>query len=263
MGGGRLPSRTGGGFRFLERITHRALSYILLSVDFLAVAFIGALFAARRPTNSLGWLLLGIMLVMSVVVAGDGYAVYALYTHPGSLPGSLWAAWASGWLWVVAIGSFLTFVPLLFPTSRLPSPRWRLLGWLTGGYLAFAVAVLALQPRVDLALVYVAGVVGIGGVARALMGQGSNNLAVAASTLAVAALFRPARARIQASSTAASTGASMTRRRDLETFSASLRDEVDLDALTAELVAVTGDGMQPRHVSLWLRGGSPGASHHA
>ncbi len=88
MGGGRLPSRTGGGFRFLERITHRALSYILLSVDFLAVAFIGALVAARRPTNSLGWLLLGIMLVMSVVVAGDGYAVYALYSNQGRCRGA-------------------------------------------------------------------------------------------------------------------------------------------------------------------------------
>jgi len=139
-----------GVFAALNASLTEPLSYILLSVDFLAVAFIGALVAARQPANPIGWLLLGIMVVMSVVFAGDGYAVYGLYTRPGSLPGSLWAAWASGWLWVIVIGSFLTFVPLLFPTGRLPSPRWRLLGWLTGAFLASAACVLALRPQIDL-----------------------------------------------------------------------------------------------------------------
>ncbi len=119
------------------------------------------------------------MVDIGTLIFLEQYSWYGLETCPGSVPGPLWAAWAANWMWVARILPFMAFVPLLFPTGRLPSPRW-------------------LDRRFN-------------------------------------------RRRYDAV-------------RTIDGFTARLRDEIDLDALTAHLLDVVDETMEPARISLWLQG---------
>ena len=99
----------------------------------IAIAVTGAVVASRRPDNPSGWLLSVIALSFAGSVAGD-----ALYEAEGLVVG----AWLAGWVWVPAMVSVATF-PLVFPTGKLLSPRWRPVLWgliAVGPFLAFGAA---------------------------------------------------------------------------------------------------------------------------
>jgi hypothetical protein len=104
----------------------------------------------------------------------------------------------------------------------------------------------------SLAAVYVGSVVVLQTVLRALTGQ-ETQLAIVASTLAIAALFNPLRRRIQDFTDRRFYRRKYDAAKTLEAFSAKLRDETDLDTLTNHLGEVVEETMQPAHVSLWLR----------
>jgi hypothetical protein len=104
----------------------------------------------------------------------------------------------------------------------------------------------------SLALVYLGGVAGLQRLLSPVVGQ-DGQLAVVASTLAIAALFNPLRRRVQAVVDRGFYRSKYDARETLEAFTGRLRDETDLDVLGEDLVSVVRNTMQPEHVSLWLK----------
>jgi hypothetical protein len=141
---------------------------------------------------------------------------------------------------------------------------WAISAWLAGLPLAIGAAVLRyrlydLDRIVSRTLTW--GLLTVllgGGHAVAVLGLGQllgrdSSLVVAAATLAVAALFQPARHRIQAMVDRRFNRRRHDAARIIAGFGTRLRDQVDLDTLTTDLLAVVDQTIQPTQASLWLR----------
>ena len=359
-----------------------------LLLAFATFVVVGALIVRHRPGNAVGWMFAAIALLAVLGALGEEYAIFASARH---LPGPVLAAWFGSWAWYPTLALTLVFTPLLFPTGRLLSPRWRLVAWPAAAVMAAITALAALQQTIELAPGrMVANPFGLAGVenpedswlgavlfpllgplvlaafaslvvrfrrsrgderqqlkwitfaaallpltfAGDLLPDTAGNLlfavvvsflpvaagvailryrlyeidrlinrtlvygllsallagiyaalvlvggllsgglrgqpppwAVAGATLAVAALFQPARRRIQQVVDRRFDRRRYDAARTVDAFSGRLREELDLDALAVELLAVVERTVQPTAASLWLRppartaaGPGPGAT---
>jgi hypothetical protein len=111
-------------------------------------AIVGGLVAARAPRNAMGWLFLVIALSQATTNATGSY-VYAALANGWSVPGLRVAAWLSMWTWAPGFVTFVTLVPLLFPTGRPPSARWRPVVWLSFFAMASTVGIQAVATSSD------------------------------------------------------------------------------------------------------------------
>jgi hypothetical protein len=204
---------------------------------------------------------LAIAVTNLAVVVGAGSLVVRFRRARGTERQQLrWVALAAA---LTLLGSLVILVAVALGTSPV------VLGWVAGIYvailpLALGAAILRyrlydLDRIISRALAY--GLLTVllgGGYAVVVLGLGQllgrdSSLAVAGATLAVAALFQPVRRRVQAA-----VDRRFNRRRHdaaqmIEAVSGRLRDQVDLDTLTGELLAVVDQTMQPSQASLWLR----------
>jgi len=128
----------------------------------LSYAPIGALIAARRPANPVGWLLCLWGVALSVGHFGAQYAIYTLLAQPDSLPAGEALAWIASWILPVIIG-IQVFAFLLFPTGRLPSERWKWLVWLTVAFVIAGVITSAFSFGANVGLGPISNPLGIGG----------------------------------------------------------------------------------------------------
>jgi signal transduction histidine kinase len=96
---------------------------------FIAYGLVGLVIARREPRNPIGWILLAVWASVAFVFAFVGtYSQWASLRDP-SAPGAVFASWLGNWAWVPIFVLLLTYPLLLFPDGKLPSPRWRPVGW--------------------------------------------------------------------------------------------------------------------------------------
>jgi len=112
----------------------------------LAVAFggMGALLTSRRPGHPVGWLFAAAALLLAASFATFEYGLAATAGH--RLPAAPYVGWVELFVWVPFIALLTVYVFLLFPTGRLPGPRWRLVSWLGGAFAVIATAGVATVP---------------------------------------------------------------------------------------------------------------------
>jgi hypothetical protein len=103
---------------------------VVFAAIVLSFSTVGALIATRQPQNPIGWIMIVAGFGLAATILTGNYVEISLVQPPGRLPATEWVAWVAQWVWVLGFGPALTFLLLLFPNGRLPSRRWRPVGWL-------------------------------------------------------------------------------------------------------------------------------------
>jgi hypothetical protein len=175
-------------------------------------------------------------------------AVGALITAVAFLfAGLVESSAAGGWAGVVSQALVTIGVALLPTTIGISILRYRLydIDVLLNRALVYG------SLTVALAMAYVGLVFGFQAILSPFTAE--SDLAIAASTLAIAALFRPVRSQLQDFIDRRFYRRKFDAQRTVEEFSSNLRDEVELTAVSGQLMDVVRDTMEPAHLSLWLR----------
>lgn len=209
----------------------RVLGYTLVLVAVVS------LFERLRYTRGIEQQQIKWVTYTSMVGASGAILRYVVYPYI-SVPWFFWSSFA-----LLMIG--LVGVPLAMGNAIL---RYRLfdIDVIINRTLVYG------SLTVSIAVFYGLGVVVLQSLFRAITGQ-EYDLAIVISTLAIAALFHPLRRRIQAVIDRRFYRRKYDAAKTLQAFSARISDEVDLNTLSEDLVAVVQETMQPTHVSLWLR----------
>jgi len=126
-------------------------SVVVDLVTMLTCSVVGAIVASRRPRNAIGWLFCGVGVTLGLNSFAGDYAEFWLASGRGPSGLGETAAWLSSWVWRLLVYVPVSFLLLLFPDGRLPSPRWRPAAWgaavgAAGGVVGYA---LEAGPLVD------------------------------------------------------------------------------------------------------------------
>src|SRR5215472_1273634 len=223
------------------------LLFYLVSLAAVATLALVQFYRYRRVSSPLQrqqtkWVVFGLAVPCSVLVGGYMLTIFPALGDPSAPFGASYQLALSA----ILGGTFL-LIPLAFGFAMLRSRLWdidvQINRTLVYGTLT-----------ASLALVYVGLVIGLQSLVHLLTGTLSEQpLVIVASTLAMAALFHPLRQRIQAIIDRRFYRRKYNAAKTVEAFSATLRQEVDLDQLCEQLLAVVQETMLPAHVSLWLR----------
>jgi hypothetical protein len=119
-----------------------ALSSIVFFIALDVLLALAAIIVSLQADNPIGWTLIATAMLVVVGQAGEEYGVYGLIRHPGAVPLANSVTTLGLWASQVSIVVIATLLPLLFPTGRPPTPRWRPVFYVTLlSVLAFTVGV--------------------------------------------------------------------------------------------------------------------------
>jgi hypothetical protein len=149
-------------------------------VTLLTFSVVGAIIASLHPRNTIGWLFCSVGVTIGLNSFAGDYAEYWLAGGTSMKSLAETAAWFSSWAWILLTYVPTSFVLLLFPDGRLPSPRWRPVAWgaalgIAGVLVGYALKAGSLEDFPQIANPYGVDspIVGMVGVAGSVVAAGS------------------------------------------------------------------------------------------